>query len=191
MKNTQLVIDKLVNVLIGAASIIAMLYVANQSMLHEVLLREAIIQLAQHNVLPYQEHKEPPQYEIEAPTSTLTIMRFQLGSTTYSINGLSHTIDIAPWVDDYNRMMILLYDIANLFGAKVIWLEETGTVRIYRPTSKEYILLSGGLINYVNIDNRIFVPIRYISKFLGAKDIMWDESNHAVYIVVYLDIMSS
>ncbi|MCL1997438.1 MAG: copper amine oxidase N-terminal domain-containing protein, partial [Turicibacter sp.] len=130
--------------------------------------------------------EQPPQQLVTAPQSVET--RFIVGSPSFTVNGVPRTDaeGLAPFIDpEYDRTMMPLRLIAEIFGAEVSWNEETRTA----------IIISGGITLQIPLDtplpdglgmpsivnDRAFVPLRYIAENLGVQ-VEWDGVNQAIYI---------
>jgi len=115
-----------------------------------------------------------------------TIARFVIGIELYTIDGVPHFNDTAPFLDAmYNRTMMPLRAVANALNVEVEWLPETRTVLVFAPnqtlTLTVDVPLPDGIGMPVIVNDRVFVPIRYVAEMLGAT-VRWDADNMAVYI---------
>jgi uncharacterized repeat protein (TIGR02543 family) len=115
-----------------------------------------------------------------------TIARFVIGIELYTIDGVPHFNDAAPFLDAmYNRTMMPLRAVANALNVEVEWLPETRTVLVFAPnqtlTLTVDVPLPDGIGMPVIVNDRVFVPIRYVAEMLGAT-VRWDADNMAVYI---------
>ena len=122
--------------------------------------------------------------EVETPA---TALRFVIGSTEYMFNGTTHQMDSAPFIDlVYNRTMIPLNVIAEVFGAEANWAPETSTVTItlddINLTLSADVSLPNNMGVVQNIDGRIFIPLAYVVYAFGA-NVQWDSANQAVYVL--------
>jgi len=122
-------------------------------------------------------------YEAVAPTTQL---RFVIGSTDFTYNGIPHQMASAPFVDrESNRTMIPLGVVAEVFGAEVGWAEATQTATIVlggislEISAAEPLLHSFGMAQSIN--GHIFIPLRYIAYAFGLQ-VRWDGANQAVYV---------
>ncbi len=99
--------------------------------------------------------------------------------------------DAKPFIDERNRTLVPIRFVAEALGAEVIW--NDGIVNINKgEDSIEYSLGEYfGLKNGEKIEfdtcgimknDRVFVPVRYISELLSAK-VEWNAKELAVYIV--------
>lgn len=116
-------------------------------------------------------------------------VKFTLGRKTYQLNGSTVTMDIAPYLDHNNRLMLPVRFVANALGVtddQIHWNSTTQTVTITK--NNQVISFTIGKSNYtlngVPIamdaqaeikDGRVMVPFRYLANALGA-DITWDDS---------------
>ncbi|MCL2527631.1 MAG: serine hydrolase [Defluviitaleaceae bacterium] len=115
-------------------------------------------------------------------------LRFVIGSTEFTHNGTPHQMESALFFDsEYNRAMIPLSVVADIFGAEVDWVEGTQTATvvldgIYLAVSAvEALPGSFGLAHYV--DGNVYIPLRYIAHAFGVQ-VRWDGANQAVYVYV-------
>jgi len=113
-------------------------------------------------------------------------LRFVIGNTEFTYNGIPHQMENAPFVDyAYYRTMVPLRLIAEIFGAEVDWIDENRVVTIalgdlILELSADEPLPDGMGVPH-NIEGRIFVPIRYVAYALGV-NVHWDVENQAVYV---------
>ena len=110
----------------------------------------------------------------------------QIGSKTYTKNGETAYFDVAPYIEpSSNRTMVPIRFIAEALGATVYWDNPTSTdyITLYDKTLS--IVLNKQLPNNMGssmlINDRLFVPIRYVSEQLGAK-VDWDGATRTVII---------
>jgi len=121
------------------------------------------------------------------PIFTKTELRFAIGQTQYTHNGVLHINDVAPFIDlAHERTMLPIRAVAETLGAKVSFEDTTHTVIIVRSDGVVFTIpvgvpLPGGMGTPVMINNRTFVPVRYVAEFLGAT-VEWDGDAQAVYI---------
>ena len=122
----------------------------------------------------------PPLLTQTYPPEEIRV-RFEMGSNSYLIDGLTHTTDVAPQIVR-GRTMVPLRVIAEAFGARVELSDETGAIMIYRPVGDKYVRLPIALTNYEIVGGRIKVPLRYMAYFLGAR-IEGHRNPNFVYVV--------
>jgi len=110
-----------------------------------------------------------------------TVIVLTIGSTTYTINGVPHQSDAAPYIENGRTMVPLRVVAEALPGAEIKnWDNATQTVTISRR------VVSGNTVNTMEVSLRIgqalpngmgtaviqggrtFVPVAYVSEFLGA-----------------------
>jgi len=118
--------------------------------------------------------------------SPILVMRLVIGSTAYTYRGQYMQSDVAPFLDArYSRTMVPLRIIADALGADVRFDSATRTVYIYHNEQVISLVidvpLPGGMGVPVIIDNRTFVPLRYVSETLGVIT-RWESGTQAVYI---------
>jgi len=110
----------------------------------------------------------------------------QIDNREYLNNGVISYFDVAPYIEPAsNRTMIPIRFIAEGLGANVYWDNDTKTSYISLHEKSLSIVLNRELPNNMGasrlINDRLFVPIRYVSEQLGAK-VDWDANTRTVYI---------
>ncbi|MCL2287386.1 MAG: stalk domain-containing protein [Firmicutes bacterium] len=123
---------------------------------------------------------------IPVPPMPVHFMRLVIGSTVFTRNGVTMENDVAPFIDPaYNRTMVPLRIIAEALGAEVRFNSVTRAVYIAQGGLEISLVidvpLPDGMGTPVIINDRTFVPARYVSEILGAM-VRWDGTNRAVYI---------
>ncbi|MCL2094649.1 copper amine oxidase N-terminal domain-containing protein [Candidatus Saccharibacteria bacterium] len=122
----------------------------------------------------------PLSYIPSATTIVLTI-----GSTAYTINGVLHQADAAPFIAS-SRTMVPLRLIAEALGAEVSWDGATQTVTIAKGNVSLSLVvgvpLPGDMGTPALVGDRTFVPLAYVAQALGAAA-SWDGNAQAVTIV--------
>jgi len=113
-------------------------------------------------------------------------IRFAIGDTTYSVAGVTHINDVAPFIDPlYDRTMVPLRAVSYALNAQVEWESETRTALIFLGADSLALNMNTPLPNGMGmpviINDRTFVPTRYVVEILGA-EVYWDSVNRAVYI---------
>jgi len=118
------------------------------------------------------------------------IMRLEIGSNTAerltSAGSTPIPLEAPPFIDPlFERTMVPVRVIAEFLGATVTWEQATQTVTIANGGSAAQITigeeLPGGMGTAVIIEDRTFVPVRYVSDVLGAP-VRWDGDAQAVFI---------
>ena len=141
--------------------------------------RHRPVQVLQNISLPGQLGVDPM-----LPTPTMRTLRFSIGSTVYTYNGMPRTIEAAPFIEE-GRTMVPLRFIAEAMGAEVDWIGATRTVTINKGNINLHLVvdvpLPDGMGTPVIVGGRTFVPVRYVSEMLGA-NVRWDGAARAVYI---------
>ena len=130
--------------------------------------------------------RQDPNLSTTPDASAQRVIRFEIGSTVHTIDGVAYTNDAAPFIDPtYNRTMIPLRAVSEALGAEADWISQTLTVQILTDADTHYLTvdvpLPDGMGIPVNLRGRVFVPIRYVAEILGATT-RWDSANSAVYI---------
>ena len=115
----------------------------------------------------------------------ILLLRFEIGSLYYTTqDGQTLTSDAAPFISN-NRAYIPLRIIAEALGAEVTWNRSTRTGYMTKDGITIPIAIDSplpdGMGTPVIINNRTFVPARYISETFGA-EVRWDRENSAVYV---------
>ncbi|MCL2373466.1 MAG: copper amine oxidase N-terminal domain-containing protein [Defluviitaleaceae bacterium] len=110
-----------------------------------------------------------------------TVLRFEVGSTTFHSNGVAGTLDAAPFNQD-GRVMVPLRQIGEAIGAEVIAFEDNTAIidEIHLPIG---VPLAGGMGTPVIVDGRTFVPLGFIAGEIGATP-RWDGAVQAAYIYI-------
>jgi len=123
-----------------------------------------------------------------APQTQTTTLRFVVGSSTYSVNGVNIHTDVAPFIDtDYNRTMVPLRLVSEALGATVDWDDATRIVTInYGLTQLTLpigVPLPDGMGVPVIVGDRTYVPVRYVAeRLMPGVDVVWDGAARAIYI---------
>ncbi|MCL1877784.1 MAG: copper amine oxidase N-terminal domain-containing protein, partial [Defluviitaleaceae bacterium] len=118
------------------------------------------------------------------PPEEPRILRFVIGSTTYTVSGIPGTLDAPPFIEN-GRTMVPVRVVGEYMGAIVNWDSATRTVTIVKGgqflSLPVDIPIPDGMGMPRIVADRTFVPIRYVSETLGAY-VRWDEDAQAVYI---------
>jgi len=119
------------------------------------------------------------------PLSPMEI-RLTVGKLQYTKNGVQDLFDVAPFIDSVNaRTMVPIRFIAQAMGAKIEWIdaEKTDYITVWGKTLKIVLNqpLPNGMGAAVIKDDRLFVPVRYVSEQLGAT-VGWDKAERSVVI---------
>ena len=95
-----------------------------------------------------------------------TVLRFVVGSTTFSVDGTDGTLDAAVFNQD-GRVMVPLRQIGEAIGAATIAFEDNTAIidDIRLPIG---VALAGGMGTPVIVEGRTFVPLGYIAQAIGA-----------------------
>ena len=134
----------------------------------------------------------PPIIERPQPDMSPRTVRFTIGSTEYTVNGIPHTSDVAPFIDPaYSRTMIPLRAVSVALGAVVDWNEPTRSALIgvhAEPIGIMHRVMVDHPLPYdmgmpVIYKDRIFVPLRFVAELLGATP-RWDGANSAAYVYI-------
>lgn len=124
-------------------------------------------------------HQEVPETPEQPPVTGLSAaISLNVGSTTATVNGVSQTLDAAPFIAD-GRTMVPFRFIGEELGATVDWTPDAeGRVRdvhfvdgaVSIDVRIGEALYGGGhyLGTPVVVDGRTFVPLRFVSQAMGA-----------------------
>lgn len=114
----------------------------------------------------------------------LTTISMQIGNKHVALNNENKILDAAPLISQ-NRTMVPLRFIAEAFGADVSWAQDTKTVTIVIDGKVLTMRINQDLEGFgaapIISNGRTMVPIRYISKELGA-NVIWVPSTKTVAI---------
>ena len=114
-----------------------------------------------------------------------------IGQKDATVDGKTVSNDVAPKIVN-DRTMLPIRFIAEALGAKVDWIEESQTVKITAENidislviGEDFATVNGEKIDLDSpsfIENdRTYLPIRFVSKKLGA-DVKWDDATQTVNI---------
>lgn len=117
---------------------------------------------------------------------------FVIGSTTYTVNGVENTMDVAPYISNGRTYMPIRY-IANAMGisdSNILWDAATQTVTLMKgdkvvqmKIGSTNIVINGAAVTMdaaPEITNsRTMLPARYVAQAFGAT-VTWDETTQTV-----------
>jgi len=111
-----------------------------------------------------------------------------IGKLTYTCGGVESQLDVAPYIDAAcARTMVPIRFIAEGLGADVEWDDsvKTDTIVLGGKTLaiKVGAPLPNGMGSAVLVNDRLFVPVRYIAEQLGA-NVDWDGVGQIVTITL-------
>ncbi|GFN21827.1 copper amine oxidase N-terminal domain-containing protein [Thermanaeromonas sp. C210] len=125
-----------------------------------------------------------------APSEVKQTAVFTINSTTYTVNGVQATMDVAPYIKDGRTYLPVRY-VAYALGISpenVIWdgVKATfiGQVRVVQVTPGSTILAINGAPVTMDVaaevvNGRVMVPFRWVAQAFGAQ-VDWDEANQTV-----------
>lgn len=155
----------------------------------EEAARLLLYQYAAPMVVAEEENITEEEYEPEEPEEAPSVLRFAIGSPQFNADGVyGFNIDfLATFIDPrYNRAMLPLRTVAETLGAELFWDDRTRTVTITRDGILLTLVvdesLPYGMGMPMIVNDRTFVPARYVAEILGAY-VRWDTEARAVYIV--------
>jgi len=117
---------------------------------------------------------------------------FIIGSSTYQVGGISHIMDVTPYIKDDRSFVPVRYLGENMLGATVDWNEGEQKVVLTRG-GIELVLTIGSKTYTVNgvertadvapeiVNSRTFLPARYVAEAFGAS-VGWDAATYTVTI---------
>jgi len=123
--------------------------------------------------------------EAEPDPDPVTVIRLTIGSATFTVNGVSWTMDTEPFIIQ-DRTMVPVRFIAEALGADVSWDADALTAVIVLDGTTLRVPI-GELVPGMDVpamlkDNRTFVPLRFIIEALGCQ-VEWDEDTGTVEII--------
>jgi len=126
----------------------------------------------------------PPVF-IPPPPSINTLI-FTVGSIEYLLRNQPRTSVGIPFIDPAtDRMMIPLRTLSEALDVAVEWCSDTRSAVVHLPTGTLAIpaneLLPDGMGSAIIVNDRIFVPIRFVMYAFDA-DVAWDSANRAAVI---------
>jgi len=133
----------------------------------------------------YQEPDAPQEDSSPTPTTNVRVLRFAIDSTIFTDDGIPHTIEAAPFIEN-DRTMVPLRVIGEAFGAKN--LRFNAGVITFDLDGRAIIMTVGEPLHNnmgtpVIIAGRTFVPLAYIINVMGA-EALWDGNARAAYIYI-------
>jgi uncharacterized protein YbbC (DUF1343 family) len=108
------------------------------------------------------------------------------------VEGQRVVFDVAPFIDENNRVIVPLRAIGEALGAEIDWDEGTRTAKFSKKGREVLFVIDSqeALVNRevtsmdtcpVIKDGRTMLPLRYVGEFLGAK-VDWDDQTSTVQI---------
>ena len=122
-------------------------------------------------------------YVDEIPTGPAVELKMTLGKTTYTLNGETKTMDVAPIIRNERTMLPVRY-VAEALGAEIAWDGATSTATL-KTADTEIKITVGAKDATVNgksvaldspafIENdRTYMPVRFVAETLGGT-VAWD-----------------
>jgi len=129
-----------------------------------------------------------------APPATLTppttpalsrTLRFAVDSTTFTNNGVAHTLDVAPFIFNDRTMVPLraiieAFDVTPQFSEGIITFTLNGinhTMTVGQP-------LPGNMGTPIIVADRTFVPLIFVINALDGATARWDDIARVAYIYI-------
>ncbi|MCL1788397.1 MAG: stalk domain-containing protein, partial [Defluviitaleaceae bacterium] len=111
---------------------------------------------------------------------------FTAGRDEYLLGGQHRTGVGTPFIDPAtDRMMIPLRTLAEALGLEVEWENDTRSAIVHLPTGRLVVpaddMLPDGMGSAMIVDDRVFVPLRFVMYAFEA-DVTWDSANRAAVI---------
>jgi hypothetical protein len=111
---------------------------------------------------------------------------FTAGRDEYLLGGQPRTSVGTPFIDPAtDRMMIPLRTLAEALGLEVEWESATRSAIVHLPTGRLVVpaddMLPDGMGSAMIVDDRVFVPLRFVMYAFEA-DVTWDSANRAAVI---------
>lgn len=117
---------------------------------------------------------------------------FVIGATTYTVNGVEYTMDVAPYISNSRTYMPIRY-IANAMGINddnILWDANTQTVTLLKGTQVVQLKIGSTsiIVNGAPIamdvapeitNSRTMLPARYVAQAFGYT-VGWDEATQTV-----------
>ena len=127
----------------------------------------------------------PNEQPIINPINGSINISLTIGSAVYKKNGRNVTGDVAPYISSDGRTMVPIRFISEALGATVEWNNSAQTDTIQKAGIKFEIVVDKALPNNLGVavlkDDRLFVPVRYVSEQLGAS-VEWNADTQTVII---------
>ncbi|MDR1558219.1 MAG: fibronectin type III domain-containing protein [Clostridiales bacterium] len=120
------------------------------------------------------------------PEPYTLVIRLSVGSSGYTVNGVSFEAEAAPYIDPENgRAMVPVRLIAQSLGAVVEWDNASRTETITLNGTELSIVLNsplpGDMGKAALVNDRLYVPLRYITDSFGS-EAEWDPVERAVIV---------
>jgi hypothetical protein len=129
-----------------------------------------------------------PPFVRPIPGAGEGVIQLVIGSDVATVNGVSMTLDAAPFISSENRTMVPVRFIADAMGAVTDWDQASRTVTI-TPTSGDVITLvvgealAGGMGTPEIVSSRTFVPVAFVATAMG-NGVEWTQATQTVTITV-------
>ena len=122
-------------------------------------------------------------YVDEIPTGPAVELKMTLGKTTYTLNGETKTMDVAPIIRNERTMLPVRY-VAEALGATIAWDGATSTATLTTADTEIKITVGAAeaIVNgqAVKLDSpafiensRTYMPVRFVAETLGGT-VAWD-----------------
>jgi hypothetical protein len=127
---------------------------------------------------------------------TKNITVFTVGSMNYTVNGVQHTMDVAPYINANDRAMLPVRFAANATGiadSNIFWnaadrsvvlIRSARTVRMVIGSTTMWINSVESVMDTIPVivdPGRTMLPIRYVAQALDC-DIVWDAAARTITI---------
>jgi micrococcal nuclease len=126
-----------------------------------------------------------------AAADRVSILHLQIGSQTMDLNGISRTMDVAPFIEN-SRTWVPVRFVSENLAATVGWNSDNNTVTISQLNQTlalvigETYLSVNGSLKQMDVapfirDDRTWVPVRFVTENMGA-EVSWDTDDKIVTI---------
>lgn len=121
----------------------------------------------------------------------VSVLHLQIGNQTMDLNGISRTMDVAPFIEN-SRTWVPVRFVSENLAAEVGWNSDTNIVTISQLNQTlalaigETYLNVNGTLEQMDVapfirDDRTWVPVRFVTENLGA-EVGWDPEDRIVTI---------
>ena len=134
---------------------------------------------------------ELPEGEEQMLSRNITL---QVGSQEALVDGRLEELDAVPFIaSQAGRTLVPVRFVSEVLGAGVLWIPETRRVQIKDEGAEILLTIDSDVVSLdgqpaaldcpaVIVENRTFVPLRFIGENLGAS-VEWDEASQTIIIL--------
>lgn len=133
---------------------------------------------------------------MKASSTGMTTLVFTLGSTKYTVNGTSNTMNVGPFSSGGRTLIPIRYALQPL-GGEVSWYQDEQRVAIFLDPVDISVWVGNPIadingvrlpidennpnVKPVNVKGRIFVPLRFVLQAISA-DVIWGPVDKSITI---------